>query len=122
MGRMMSDEWAVPLCADPEFPDLERKFPDTPIKFPVPILSEFVANALVSRRVPTLFSMKTALFRENSLFIPCLTGNLGLNSCGMGARSSYWHPYRKYVCMQAGKQVSPPYGFWERPGFGKRDR
>jgi hypothetical protein len=27
-------------------PDLGRKFPDTPIKFPVPILGKFVANAL----------------------------------------------------------------------------
>ena len=32
-----------------DFPDLERKFPDTPIKFPVPILREFAANLLIWR-------------------------------------------------------------------------
>ena len=55
-----------------EFPDLERKFPDTPIKFPVPIPGEFVANALISRIVPASFPAKIAHFRENSLFFPCL--------------------------------------------------
>ncbi len=31
----------------PEFPVPYRKFPVTPIKFPVPILREFVANLLI---------------------------------------------------------------------------
>ncbi len=29
------------------YPDPDRTFPDTPIKFPVPILREFVANLLI---------------------------------------------------------------------------
>ncbi len=39
--------WGQLARSGPEFPVPPRKFPDTPIKFPVPILREFVANLLI---------------------------------------------------------------------------
>jgi hypothetical protein len=60
----------VDTFPDPQmrFPVIARKIPDTPIKFPVPALREFVTNPLNRRTDSEENSAKLAKFAK----FPCL--------------------------------------------------